>query len=107
MKQKKTAAAGQALKEGLKTAVKYDDNLFCLLTEFLYVLFAEPINKDSLVEILSKLENIHMYSYVEELTLLTANFFKGMKDFEMATIFYDKMVESQLQIQRGDCLYEY
>ncbi|MES5057813.1 Rap family tetratricopeptide repeat protein [Bacillus velezensis] len=106
-KQKKTAAAGQALKEGLKTAVKYDDNLFCLLTEFLYVLFAEPINKESLEEILSKLENIHMYSYVEELTLLTANFFKEMKDFEMATIFYDKMVESQLQIQRGDCLYEY
>lgn len=56
-KQKKTAEAGQTLKEGLKTAVKYDDNLFSLLTEFLYVLYAEPINQDSLVEILSKLEN--------------------------------------------------
>ncbi|MGG1247213.1 Rap family tetratricopeptide repeat protein [Bacillus spizizenii] len=105
-KQKKDEAS-IILQKGLELSKEYEDHLFVLLNEYLKALYVEGGNEKALTKILDKLKNIHMFSYIEELTLLTANYFKESKDYENATMYYDQMVEAQLQIQRGDCLYEY
>lgn len=70
-------------------------------------MYIESVDKQGILNILNDLNENHMFSFTEHITLLTAEYYREGGEFEESSFFYDKMVEAQLQIQRGDCLYEY
>ncbi len=56
------------------------------------------------IEYLEKNKN---YSYVEDIACETAAAYANSKEFETSYVYHQKMVETQTQIQRGECLYDF
>ncbi|AUS10661.1 aspartate phosphatase [Bacillus subtilis] len=106
-KQEKFNEGQNVLHQGIETAQKFNDELFLSMNKFLNALYIESVDKQGILNILNDLNESHMFSFTEHITLLTAEYYREGGEFEESSFFYDKMVEAQLQIQRGDCLYEY
>ncbi|MBU8576105.1 hypothetical protein [Bacillus pumilus] len=53
------------------------------------------------------LEQKQLSAYAEACYIVYADEYRKQGRFEKATAAYQKVLETQLNIQRGDCLYEF
>ncbi|MGG3326391.1 tetratricopeptide repeat protein, partial [Bacillus velezensis] len=106
-KQGKMAEGMQASKKGLSAAVSQGDKLFESLQGYLKALYVDAVNQQGINDTIEYLEKNKNYSYVEDIACETASIYADSKEFETSYFYHKKMVDTQTQIQRGECLYEF
>lgn len=94
-----------ALNEGIELAGKLKDDIFLNTFILLRSLYLEN-NVSRLKEAMSYLESKFLYANLEDLSKDAAKHYNKAGDKERANEFYEKILYFQLQIKRGDCLYE-
>ncbi|MFG3446269.1 tetratricopeptide repeat protein [Bacillus velezensis] len=106
-KQGKMAEGIQASKKGLSAAVYQGDKLFESLQGYLKALYVDAVDQQGVNETIEYLEKNKNYSYVEDIACETASVYADSREFENSYFYHKKMVDTQTQIQRGECLYEF
>ncbi|HDR6219376.1 MULTISPECIES: Rap family tetratricopeptide repeat protein [Bacillus amyloliquefaciens group] len=106
-KQGKLAEGIQASKKGLSAAVYQGDKLFENLQGYLKALYVDAVDQQGVNETIEYLEKNKNYSYVEDIACETASVYADSREFENSYFYHKKMVDTQTQIQRGECLYEF
>lgn len=106
-KQGKMAEGIQASKKGLSAAVNQGDKLFENLQGYLKALYVDAVDQQGVNETIEYLEKNKNYSYVEDIACETASVYADSREFENSYFYHKKMVDTQTQIQRGECLYEF
>lgn len=94
-----------ALNEGIELAGKLKDDIFLNTFTLLRSLYLEN-NVSRLKEAMAYLESKFLYANLEDLSKDAAKHYNKAGDKERANEFYEKILYFQLQIKRGDCLYE-
>ncbi len=56
---------------------------------------------------IAKGKNIHGDEEIAPVAIDTAEVFAKSKEFETSYVYHQKMLETQKQIQKGECLYEF
>ncbi|MBU5262307.1 response regulator aspartate phosphatase [Bacillus atrophaeus] len=105
-KQGKSKCAAEVSNKGLAIALQQGDGLFVSLQQYLKALYIDAIDQSGVKNTIQYLEKRKNYSYVEDIALDTATVFAKANEFEQSHFYYQKMIETQNQIQRGECLYE-
>ncbi|MED5095666.1 tetratricopeptide repeat protein [Bacillus siamensis] len=106
-KQGKMAEGIQASKKGLSAAVYQGDKLFENLQGYLKALYVDAVDQQGVNETIEYLEKNKIYSYIEDIACETASVYADSREFENSYFYHKKMVDTQTQIQRGECLYEF
>ncbi len=106
-KQGKTSEAIQISKKGLSSAIYQGDKLFESLQKYLEALYINAIDQLGIKKTIDYLEKNKNYSYVEDIALDTAAVYAESKQYDKSYFYHQKMIQTQKQIQRGECLYEF
>ncbi|MCY8513573.1 Rap family tetratricopeptide repeat protein [Bacillus atrophaeus] len=106
-KQGKMGEGIQASKKGLSAAVYQGDKLFETLQGYLKALYVDAVDQQGVNNTIEYLEKNKNYSYVEDIACETASVYADSREFEISYFYHKKMVDTQTQIQRGECLYEF
>ncbi|RPK02443.1 hypothetical protein EH11_01773 [Bacillus subtilis] len=106
-KQGKTSEAIKMSKKGLSAAISQGDKLFVSLQKYLEALYINAVDQAGIKKTIDYLERNKNYAYVEDIAIDTAEVFAKSKEFETSYVYHQKMLETQKQIQRGECLYEF
>ncbi|MFT4399437.1 aspartate phosphatase [Bacillus sp. SW14] len=106
-KQEKTGEAIKMSKKGLSAALYQGDKLFESLQKYLEALYINAVDQVGIKKTIDYLERNKNYAYVEDIAIDTAEAFANSKEYETSYVYHQKMLETQKQIQRGECLYEF
>ncbi|MBQ4874481.1 hypothetical protein [Bacillus safensis] len=66
----------------------------------------EGAQPTAVADALEELDDIRGYPYLEELALVSAEFYTELGHMDDSVYFYNKMIYAQKQIRRGEFLYE-
>lgn len=75
--------------------------------KILEVIYVNNINEEQLAEVFQYLEQKQLFSFAEASYIVYPDEYGKQGRFEEATAAYQKILETQLKIQREDCLYEF
>ncbi|ADM37262.1 response regulator aspartate phosphatase [Bacillus spizizenii ATCC 6633 = JCM 2499] len=106
-KQGKMNEAIQVSKKGLSAAIYQGDELFTKLQGYLKALYVDAVDQQGVNKTIEYLERNKNYSYVEDIACETAAAYANSKEFETSYVYHQKMIETQTQIQRGECQYDF
>lgn len=106
-KQGKMNEAIQVSKKGLSAALYQGDELFAKLQGYLNALYVDAVDQQGVNKTIEYLEKNKNYSYIEDIACETAAAYANSKEFETSYVYHQKMLETQTQIQRGECLYDF
>lgn len=96
-----------SLKQGTNILEEAPNKLYENLFTFLEAVYVNNINEEQLAEVFQYLEQKQLFAYAEACYIVYADEYGKQGQFEEATAAYQKVLETQLKIQRGDCLYEF
>ena len=96
-----------SLKQGNYILEKAPNKLYENLFNFLEAVYVNNINEEQLAEVFQYLEQKQLFAYAEACYIVYADEYGKQGQFEEATAAYQKVLETQLKIQRGDCLYDF
>lgn len=96
-----------SLKQGTNILEEAPNKLYENLFTFLEAIYVNNINEEQLAEVFQYLEQKQLFAYAEACYIVYADEYGKQGQFEEATAAYQKVLETQLKIQRGDCLYEF
>ncbi|EKF34118.1 tetratricopeptide repeat protein [Bacillus xiamenensis] len=96
-----------SLKQGTNILEDAPNKLYENLFTFLEAVYVNNINEEQLAEVFQYLEQKQLFAYAEACYIVYADEYGKQGQFEEATAAYQKVLETQLKIQRGDCLYEF
>ncbi|MFP7283712.1 response regulator aspartate phosphatase [Bacillus altitudinis] len=96
-----------SLKQGTNILKEAPNKLYENLFTFLEAVYVNNINEEQLAEVFQYLEQKQLFAYAEACYIVYADEYGKKGQFEEATAAYQKVLETQLKIQRGDCLYEF
>ncbi|MEC1283939.1 tetratricopeptide repeat protein, partial [Bacillus paralicheniformis] len=91
---------------GVESAERFNDWFFMNLLNVLKVLYLEGAQPTAVGDALEELDDIRGYPYLEELALVSAEFYTELGHMDDSVYFYNKMIYAQKQIRRGEFLYE-
>jgi len=91
---------------GVESAERFNDWFFMNLLNVLKVLYLEGAQPTAVADALEELDDIRGYPYLEELALVSAEFYTELGHMDDSVYFYNKMIYAQKQIRRGEFLYE-
>ncbi|MFS0654818.1 tetratricopeptide repeat protein [Bacillus sp. 179-C3.3 HS] len=94
-----------ALSKGIELSEKLKDHILLTMFKFLKSLYVEN-DFEQLKKILDLIETKSLYADLEDLAKDGAKYYNEVGDKDKAMFFYEKILYFQLQIKRGDCLYE-
>lgn len=92
-------------KKGLSAAISQGDILFVSLQKYLEALYINAVEQAGIKKTIDYLERNKNYAYVENITIDMAEVFAKSKEYEISYVYHQKMLETQKQIQRRECLY--
>ncbi|MEY2239209.1 hypothetical protein [Bacillus altitudinis] len=93
--------------EGTNIIKQNPNKLYENLFTFLEAVYVNNINEEQLGEVFQYLEQKQLFAYAEACFIVCADEYGKQGRFKEATAAYQKVLETQLKIQRGDCLYEF
>jgi response regulator aspartate phosphatase A (stage 0 sporulation protein L) len=94
-----------ALHSGIELSEKLKDHVLLRIFTFLKSLYVDN-NFEQLEQISEWLEMKSMYPDLEDLAKDAAKYYNELGDKDKAMLFYEKILYFQVQVKRGDCLYE-